>query len=79
MPLIAQDIDRSHYYMMRPAQFSLLRGTYNSLLFVPPGPSAWEGASHPTGFRKTLNPNLDWVAIEDEYLSQETPLLWFDE
>ena len=59
--------------------FERLRGTYNAFIYVPPGPAEGGlGGSHPTGFRRALNPNLDWNAIEEEYLSQELPLLWFD-
>lgn len=52
---------------------------------MPRGPAAGGGpgslgggSSHLTGFKRALNPNLDWRAIEDEYLSMETPILWFD-
>lgn len=75
---VIQDLDRSQYYLMRASQFAHLRGTYNSLLYVPSDPAESKQSSHPTGFRKALNPNLDWDAIEEEYLSQEIPLLWFD-
>lgn len=49
------------------------------MIHVPKGPAEGSlGGSHPTGFRRALNPNLDWKAIEEEYLSQELPILWFD-
>eukprot|EP00752_Nemacystus_decipiens_P002896 g2694.t2 len=69
----------SALYGLGSTFFERLRGTYNSLIYVPPGPAEGGlGGSHPTGFRRALNPNLDWNAIEEEYLSQELPLLWFD-
>lgn len=66
-------------YGLGPPLFERLRGTYNNLLHVPKGPAEGGlGGSHPTGFRRALNPNLDWNAIQEEYLSQELPVLWFD-
>ena len=66
-------------YRLGSMLFERLRGTYNAFIYVPPGPAEGGlGGSHPTGFRTALNPNLDWNAIEEEYLSQELPLLWFD-
>ncbi|CAN0254180.1 unnamed protein product, partial [Pylaiella littoralis] len=70
---------RSLNYFLGSALFERLRGTYNSLIHVPEGPAEGGlGGAHPTGFRRALNPNLDWTAIEEEYLSKEFPLLWFD-
>lgn len=70
---------RGNYYAFGLESFVRLRGAYNSLLHVPPGPAERGlGGSHPTGFRRALNQNLDWEAIENEYLSKELPLLWFD-
>lgn len=66
-------------YGLGPPLFERLRGAYNSLIHVPTGPAEGGlGGSHPTGFRKALNPLLDWSAIEEEYLSQDLPVLWFD-
>ncbi|CAM9597552.1 unnamed protein product, partial [Hapterophycus canaliculatus] len=76
---------RGELFGMGHWHFERLRGTYNSLIHVPRGPAAGGGpgalgggSSHPTGFKRTLNTNLDWRAIENEYLSMETPILWFD-
>ncbi|CBJ25538.1 conserved unknown protein [Ectocarpus siliculosus] len=71
---------RALTYGLGTSDFGRLRGTYNSVIHVPKGPADGDlgGGYHPTGFRRALNPNLDWRAIEDEYLSQELPLLWFD-
>lgn len=73
-----QDTLRGHYYALGATHFERLRGAYNSLLYVPPGPAEGVGGTHPTVFRRALNPHLDWNAIEEEYLSKELPLLWFD-
>ncbi|CAN0232315.1 unnamed protein product, partial [Scytosiphon promiscuus] len=76
---------RGDLFGLGHSHFDRLRGTYNSLIHVPRGPAAGGGpgslgggSSHPTGFKRALNPNLDWRAIENEYLSMETPVLWFD-
>lgn len=68
---------RALTYGLGTSDFGRLRGTYNSLIHVPKD-GELGGGYHRTGFRRALNPNLDWRVIEDEYLSQELPVLWFD-
>lgn len=58
--------------------FESLRGTYNSLLHTPRDPTESLGGPRAIGSRVALNPDLDWEAIEKEYLSKELPLVWFD-
>lgn len=58
--------------------YERLRGLYNSLLHVPRDYSEGPGGSRSLGPRVALNPELDWDAIEEEYLSNELPLVWFD-
>ncbi|CAN0025871.1 unnamed protein product, partial [Ectocarpus fasciculatus] len=58
---------RGQTFGLGTSDFARLRGTYNSVIHVPAGPADGDlgGGYHPTGFRRALNPNLDWRAIED--------------
>ncbi|CAM9566525.1 unnamed protein product [Chrysoparadoxa australica] len=63
-------------WVLAPSQFEALHGLHNSNLYIPPVEEVtlW----HPTGFQSALNPQLDWAAIEEAYLSQEVPVFYFD-
>lgn len=69
---------RGRYYAIGSDNFELLRGTYNSLLHAPRDSDEDLGSTSPMGTRVALNPDLDWEAIEKEYLSKDLPLVWFD-